>query len=193
MKNLKELNLLELKKLASKNKIGGRSKMNKNDLIKNLNKINKMKGGENINRTQYQGHYLNLEDIYKIMKNIKSGEDDYYFGSTFNPDFVDKIVDMNFVTINKQIFLRKNNKGTNIEVEEPAKKILQLTLEYNNEQYIRAVYEYNLYLIGNIIYEISDVENINRNLGQENINMIEKKHRNNFKSKPLEQASPLNY
>jgi hypothetical protein len=52
MKDLKNLSLEELKKMASKNKIEGRSKMNKEELIKNL-KNNNMKGGminENILR-----------------------------------------------------------------------------------------------------------------------------------------------
>ncbi len=44
MKDLKNLSLEELKKMASKNKIEGRSKMNKEELIKNLKK-NNMKGG----------------------------------------------------------------------------------------------------------------------------------------------------
>ncbi len=184
MKNLKELNINELKKLASKKNIGGRSKMNKDELIKNLNNLNKMKGGDNnnINRTKYKGKYLNLNDIDKIMKEIKSGNGNYFYGSIFNPDFYEKIMDMNFVRIeNENFFVGKNNKGENIIEKKNSKRILQFTLSGN---YIIAPNENNLYLIDNVIYEISDImenSNVNgrnRNLGQENINKIENKHKN---------------
>ncbi len=198
MKNLKELNLIELKKLASKNKIEGRSKMNKNELIKNLNKINKMKGGENknINRSQYKGKYLRPEEINQIMKNIKSGNEEYYYGSPYNPEFYEPILDMNFKTIENQYFYRgKNNKNENIFEKENAKVILQLTLP---EDFIVAVDAENLYLIGNVIYDISTFkgENINGkfvNYAQLNINKIENKHKNNWKNQSLQQVNLSNY
>ncbi len=51
MKNLQNLSVEELKKMASKNKIEGRSKMNKDELIQNLKKNNNMKGGDINNDT----------------------------------------------------------------------------------------------------------------------------------------------
>ncbi len=71
LKNLKALRLEELKKMASKNKIEGRSKMNKIQLVRALSKNKKMLGGA-LNNEQitslvnrdYQQNPLYLSGIY---------------------------------------------------------------------------------------------------------------------------------